>query len=102
MSNRTIMYSSNSKARKWLVENGYKDLHFFPHLRFSKDIHFQDLSFDGCASLGTQFVLFQVKTNCKPTKAVQSQMKKIQEASSVKVLWFNKVKGKLEVYNSSP
>jgi hypothetical protein len=100
MNKRQKMYITNSLVRKWLEANGYKDLHFFPHNRFSKDVHFQDLSFDGCASLGTQFVLFQCKTNCKPTKKVIEQMAKAEKSSSVKLLWFNKVKGKteLEVY----
>ena len=99
MNTRQRMYESNSKARKWLIENEYKDIHFFPHTRFSKDIHFQGLSFDGCASFGKQFVLFQVKTNCKPTKKIQAQMKIASRGSNVILLWVDVVKKKgVQVY----
>ena len=100
MNTRLKMYETNGFVRAWLKQNNYKDVHLFPHNRFSKDIHFQGLSFDGCASLDTKFVLFQIKTNCKPTKKEQEQMKKAEQESYVKILWFNKVKGKteLEVY----
>jgi hypothetical protein len=43
--------------------------------------------------------LFQVKTNCKPTKKQQEQIKTIKEESGVLAYWFNKVKGNLEVYH---
>jgi len=99
MNNRQKMYASNAKARRWLEANGFVDLHFFPHTRFSKDVHFQGLSFDGCASLGKSFVLFQVKTNCKPTKKVQLKMKEVSLESGVMTIWFNNVKGKsIQVY----
>ena len=103
MNNRNKMYIANSATRKWLEANNYKDIHFFPHTRWSKDIHFQNLSFDGCASIGTRFVLFQIKTNLKPTKKILAQMKKAEKTSFVKLLWFNKVKGKgeIEVYENS-
>jgi citrate lyase synthetase len=100
MNNRQKMYIANSLTRKWLVDNGYKDIHLFPHTRWSKDIHFQGLEFDGCASLEKQFVLFQVKTNLKPTKAQLEQMRQVEKDSYVEILWFNKVNGKgaIEVY----
>jgi hypothetical protein len=100
MNNRDKMYIANSHAREWLKANGYTDLHFFPHTRFSKDVHFQGLSFDGCASFLKTFVLFQVKTNLKPTKKQTEQMHQIMLFSFVEVLWFNKVDGTgvIEVY----
>jgi hypothetical protein len=100
MNNRDKMYMANSLTRKWLEKHGYADIHFFPHTRWSKDAHFQGLSFDGCASYLRRFVLFQVKTNCKPTKAQIDQMRKAEKDSYVGLLWFNKVngKGEIEVY----
>jgi hypothetical protein len=99
MNNIQRMYESNSKVRKWLVKNKFNDLHFFPHTRFSKDVHFNGLSFDGCCSLGDKFILFQVKTNTKPTKEIQIKMKDVSEKSGVILIWFNVVKRKgVEVY----
>lgn len=100
MNNRQKMRIATSGAKRWLEKNNYTDIHLFPHTRWSLDVHFQGLSFDGCASLGKQFVLFQVKTNCKPTKAQLEQMRKAEEDSYVQILWFNKVNGKgaIEVY----
>ena len=102
MNNRDKMYLANSKVREWLERNNYKDLHFYPHTRWSKDVHFQGLSFDGCASLGTRFVLFQVKTNLKPSKKILKQMEKAEKESYVKMLWFNKSdgRGEIEVYET--
>lgn len=89
MTNRDKMYESNSRARKWLVSKGYSDIHLFPHNRFSKDIHFQNLSFDGCATLKKKFVLFQIKTNCPPTRQVQEQMFLASKDSGVILLWIS-------------
>ncbi|MCM8786843.1 MAG: hypothetical protein NC935_02185 [Candidatus Omnitrophica bacterium] len=101
MNNRQKMYLANSLTRGWLEEKGYKDIHFFLHTRYSKDVYFQGLSFDGCASKGKQFVLFQVKTNKKPSKKVLEQMRKASKHSGVILLWFNKLKGegKINVYS---
>ena len=99
MNNRERMYQSNIKARKWLIDNNFKDIHLFPHTRFSLDVHFQGLSFDGCASFGKRFVLFQIKTNCKPTKKVQEQMKIVSKESNIIILWYNVILRKpIEVY----
>lgn len=93
------MRVTNMKVRKWLLQNGYKDIHLFPHTRWSKDVHFRGLEFDGIASLGTRLVLFQVKTNRKPSKEMQEQYKLISKESSIICLWFNRVDRKgLEIY----
>lgn len=92
MNNRERMRESNYKVRKWLTENNYKDIHFFPHTRYSKDVHFQGMAFDGCCSFGKRFVLFQTKTNCKPTRKEQSQMLSILEECGIIPLWFDVVK----------
>lgn len=103
MSTRDKMYESNGKIRKWLVLNGFEDLHFFPHTRYSKDVHFKGLSFDGCCSYGKTFVLFQAKTNCKPTKKIQARMEIVTEASGVMLLWCDVVKRKgVQVYGFKP
>jgi len=96
MNTRQKMYRSNTIARKWLQENNYKDVHFFPHTRFNKDIHFQGLAFDGCASYGKQFVLFQVKTNVKCPKKIQIQMSQAEKSSGVKMLWINVGRGRVK------
>lgn len=94
------MRTNNKKVRRLLESSNFKDIHFFPHSRFSHDIHFQGLSFDGCCSLGKQFVLFQCKSNRKPSKEVQEQMKIASNESGVILLWFNVVDRKgIEVYS---
>jgi uncharacterized protein (DUF736 family) len=89
MSNKTKMYTTNTRARAWLVANGFKDIHFFPHLRFQKDVHFVGLGWDGFASYGKQMAMFQVKTNNACTKKVQEIMKKGSEESGVILMWIN-------------
>ena len=89
MSNRTKMYTTNSKARKFLVANGFTDIHFFLHSRFSKDAHFLGLSFDGLATLGNKLALFQTKTNDACTKKVQAMMETGARESGVILIWIN-------------
>lgn len=81
------MHRTNSKVRKWLVENGFKDINFFPHTRFIKDLHFQDLDFDGLASLGTQLVLFQTKSNTKPSKKTIELYRDVSNKYNILCLW---------------
>lgn len=94
MSNRTKMYIANSKARKYLHDNGYTDIHLFPHNTWSKDIHFRGLSFDGLATIDNQLALFQIKTNCACTKKVQQQMQTISDDTGLVLLWINNIKRK--------
>lgn len=101
MNTRQKMYETNGKARKWLRENGFVDIHLFPHTRYSKDIHFQGLSFDGCASLGKKLALFQIKTNDKPTKKVQAQMKLASNDSGVILIWISVFKKEIEVWDTN-
>lgn len=94
------MSRSNVKARKWMEKNGYKDVHFFPHTRWSKDLHFEGLEFDGIASAGKKLVLFQVKSNCRATKKVMIQYKYVEKRFGIKCLWFNCIDRKpMEVNN---
>jgi len=100
MSNTTKMYASNSKARHWLKENGYKNIHLFPHTRFVKDFHLENCEFDGIAAIGTKLVLFQIKTNCRATKKTLSTYKELENKYGIICLWINIIKGgKLEVNN---
>ena len=100
MNTRQRMYESNGKAREWLKENNFEDVHLFPHNRFCKDVHFLGLSFDGCASFERKFVLFQIKTNDKPSKKVQEQMKIASEDSGVILLWLSVVKADISVWGN--
>ena len=100
MTNTSKMYRTNAKVRKWLVENGYSDINFFPHTRFIKDIHFQGEGFDGLASKGTVLVLFQCKSNCRATKKTMEEYKTISNKFGIHCLWFNSIDRKeLEVNN---
>jgi len=91
---------SNVKARNWMLANGYKDIYFFQHGRFQKDLHFQGYEFDGLASLGNTLVLFQVKSNCKATKKSIKDYEAISNWFGIKCLWFNAIDRKpLQVNN---
>lgn len=94
MTNRTKMWVTNQKARAWLVENGFTDIHFFPHTRFSKDAHFKGLGWDGIATLDKRLALFQTKTNRACTKKTLAQMKLAAAESYVMLIWFNNIKRK--------
>jgi len=89
MNTRTKMYRTNTKIKKYLVKQGFKDIHFFPHTRWIKDVHFQNQEFDGIASKGTKLVLFQCKSNCKATKKILEQYKEISERFNILCLWIN-------------
>jgi len=101
MSNKTKMYATNSKVKKWLGDNGYADIHLFPHTRFIKDLAFQGQSFDGIASKGLCIVLFQCKTNCRATLDTLEQYKILEEKFGIICLWFNNIsRVGLEVNNN--
>jgi len=90
MSNRTKMQYSNGKVRRLLAASGFKDIHFFPHLRFGgKDIYFRGLGFDGCSSFGKRFVLFQVKSNLAPSKKIQENLISLSKDSGCLLFWFD-------------
>ena len=103
MSNRNKMSKmsrSNVKARRWMEKNDYKNIYFFNHTRWSKDLHFEGLEFDGLASVGTSLVLFQIKSNCRATKSIIEQYKLVSQKYGIKCLWFNAIDRKgLEVNN---
>lgn len=80
---------SNCKARRWMESNGYKDIHFFGHSRWTKDLHFQEQEFDGIASKGTTLVLFQVKTNYKCPKKTLAEYAAVSKQFNISCLWIN-------------
>lgn len=84
-------YRTNKKAKDWLIKNGFRDIHLFPHTRFIKDVHFQGLDFDGIASINTTLVLFQIKSNRKPTKELQRLYKEVSVKFNILCLWINNV-----------
>ena len=93
---------SNVKARNWMLANGYEDIKFFGHSRWSKDLHFQGYEFDGLASLGNTLVLFQVKSNCKATKKLIKGFKQLSNWFGISCLWLNCIDKKgLEINNIS-
>jgi hypothetical protein len=83
------MYKTNSVVRNWLTDNGYNDIHFFPHTRFIKDYHFQGCDFDGIASKDIRLILFQCKTNGRATKKMIEDYKLLSEKFGIQLLWFN-------------
>lgn len=97
------MQRSNGKVRKLLVASGFKDIHFFPHLRFGgKDIYFKGIGFDGCSSLGNKFCLFQVKSNLAPNKKTQKDLINLSKDSGCLLFWFNVIdRKKIKVYGSN-
>ena len=93
------MYRSNQKARKWLIENRFCNIHFLQHSRFIKDYHIDGADFDGLASKGTNLVLFQVKSNCKIPKKTLKLYKKLSRKYGIICLWINSIDRKgVEVY----
>ena len=96
----TKMARTNAKIRAWMSENGYRDIAFFPHTRWQKDIHFQGQEFDGMASVGNVLVLFQAKTNCKATKKCIMEYEELSLRMGISCLWINAIDRKgLEVNN---
>jgi hypothetical protein len=89
MNNYAKMRRSNVKVRRWLEDNLYKDIHFFPHSRFCKDVHFSEQSFDGIASSDTKLILFQVKSNSMMPKEIKKQYLEIAKKYSLRLIWFN-------------
>ena len=103
MNTMAKMSRSNCKARAWLNEHGYQEVHFFPHTRFSKDLNFRGLKFDGIALSETKLCLFQVKSNCKPSNVYQKLMQDFSSLYGVDCLWFDAIDYVgLKVYGNEP
>jgi len=93
MNTRQKMHITNSKIRKWLVENEFEYIYFFPHLRFQKDYHLEDLSFDGIAWKNKLLYLMQFKTNVKPSQKILEQYREVGQKYGCKLVWITTVKG---------
>ncbi len=95
VSTREKMYESNAFIKKFLVQNGFKNLYLFPHLRFMKDYVFEDLAFDAIGwKEGEQFIyLFQFKTNEKPSKKILEAYRQCERKYLCKLRWITKFRG---------
>lgn len=85
------MSRSNVKIRDWMERNGFTSIQLFGQTRWTKDIRFGDVYFDGIALKNNRVVLFQNKTNCKPTKKEQEQWKYFSFINNCIACWFNVV-----------
>ena len=90
VNNRSKMQRSNSKARKKLTELGHENIYFFMHTRFSKDYLIDGVGFDGLCTKDT-IVFFQVKSNCKPTKALLQKYTEMNIEYKIRCIWINVV-----------
>jgi hypothetical protein len=100
MSTISKMHNSNRKVRKWLEENNYKEIYFFPHGRFAKGYRNEGMEFDGLCSKGNKIVLFQVKSNKKISKELAKRYKEMSKKFGIICLWFNvRTRKKMEIYN---
>jgi|GEM_PF-4379252 len=95
MSNMDKMRMTNFKIRKYLTTLKFKNITFFPHTRFSKDLIIDDLGFDGiCTSLGNKIVLFQAKTNTKPTKKLMIKYREFSQKYNVMCFYIVRINRK--------
>lgn len=104
--NRQKMYKTNGLVRKKLIEMGFIDIFFFPHLRFSKDYHINGLGFDAIAwkkegESSYILYLFQIKTNCKPSKETLEAYYKAEKLYNCRLCWITKTDGKLYLFNAN-
>lgn len=87
------MRRNNIKVRRWLSEQGFEDITFFPHTRFSKDLHLMDLEFDGVCRNSKRICLFQAKSNKKQSKESREQFDAFFQIFGVIALWINCIDG---------
>lgn len=97
---RGKMQRTNGYVRRWLEKNQFEDITFFPHSRFSKDLHINGLEFDGITRKNNTIVFFQCKTNHKISSETLIKYRLFTDLTHCLALWFNKVDyGPLEIYN---
>jgi len=89
---RQKMYETNGMIKKWLLENDFKFLYLFPHLRFSKDYHIEDCDFDAICIKDRYVWFIQFKTTDKLPKKVKSQYKELEEKYNIKCAWITRIK----------
>jgi hypothetical protein len=95
------MYQTNFAIRKYLIENGFYNIHIIPHTRFSKDLLLDGVGFDAvaCKKYEKRLFLLQFKTNLKPSKKILDKYRKLSKKYSIRCLWITKIKRKgIEVF----
>ena len=96
MNTRQKMYATNTKIRKYLNENGFHNLYFFPHLRFSIDYLVDECGFDSFGwDKNNVLCFFQFKTNKKLPKKELLKYKLIEIKYNCKCFWINCQHGKI-------
>ena len=85
---RDKMYWVNSKIKDKLKELGYTNIYLFPHLRFQKDYIIDDCKFDGIATSISSILLFQNKSNKKPSKIKLEKMREVGKKYNFIAAWF--------------
>lgn len=92
MNNRRKSYETNGKVRKYLFNNNYTNIFFFPHLRFQKDYNLEGLSFDGICTRNNKINLIQIKTNVKPTKKLIESYRNVAKKYGINCLYISLIK----------
>jgi len=89
MNNRQKMYQTNSKIKRYLIQKGFNQLYFFPHLRFQKDWNVEDLGFDavGFKKGDKRIWLFQFKTNTSCSKKTLKEYRKLSKKYNCVPCW---------------
>lgn len=81
--NYAKMRRTNSKIKEYLIKNKYENIFFIPHMKFSKDYNLDNLSFDGFCSRDNKLMLFQCKSNFKPSKPLLAKYKEISNKYNI-------------------
>lgn len=91
INNYSKMRRSNVKAREYLIDNLYTDIHFFPHTRFIKGYVLAKQEFDGICfdSNNRKMTLFQIKSNKNIPKETEIDYLRIAKYYNIKCLWIN-------------
>jgi len=86
------MRRTNRKIYNLLVKLGYTNIHFFPHLRYVKGVKFGKIEFDGIATKEDEkkLVLFQAKTNIRPSKKLIEKYKELSEEYGIECLFISR------------
>jgi len=99
VNNYSKMRRGNVKARAWLEEHGYKDIHLFPHTMWSKDVNIGSCAFDGIASDENCLVLFQIKSNKRVPGLTAEAFLAMSKKYNCSCIWLNCIDRKpVEVY----
>ena len=89
INNYAKMRRTNSKIRRYLTDNGYSHLYFFPHSRFSKDYIIDDIGFDGICTKDNKIAFFQCKSNAKPSKKLILEYRNLEKKYGIRCLYLS-------------